>query len=67
VLDSLTDGLDDTGSLVAEQHRERVGMACPHDVEIGVTDARRLDSHPRLSRTRLVEGDLLDAEPVELA
>jgi hypothetical protein len=66
VLDSLTHGFDDARSLVAEEYWERVAMACPDDMEIRVADPRRLDSHARLARARLVEVDLLDAEPVEL-
>ena len=67
VLDTLTDRFDDARPLVPEQHGQRVIVAGPHDVEIGVTDAGRLDSHPRLTSARLVEVDLLDAEPLELA
>src|SRR5215218_2878228 len=67
VFDSLAHGFDDAGSLVAEQYGQRVARAGPHDVEIGVADARRLDLDPGLARPRLVEVDLLDAEPLELA
>jgi hypothetical protein len=66
VLDSGTDGLDDPGSLVAEQHREWMVVAGTHDVEIGVADTGGLDPNARLARAGLVEVDLLDAVAVEL-
>ena len=50
VLDSLADGLDDTGAFVAEQHRERMVVAGSHDVEVGVADAAGLDPDARLPR-----------------
>ena len=66
MLDSLADGLDDAGALVAEQHRERMVVAGSHDVEVGVADAGGLDPDASLARARLVQLDLLDAEVLEL-
>ena len=66
MLDSLADGLDDTGAFVAEQHRKRMVVAGSHDVEVGVADAGRLDPDTSLARARLVQLDLLDAEVLEL-
>ncbi len=66
VLDSLADGLDDTGAFVAEQHRERMVVAGSHDVEVGMADAGGLDPDTSLAGAGLVQLDLLDAEVLEL-
>ena len=66
VIDALACSFDDAGSLVPEQHRERMVVAGPHDVEIGVAHAGRLDPDADLAGTGLVEVDLLDAVPLEL-
>jgi hypothetical protein len=67
MLDSFTDGLHDPRALVAQKHRERMAVAGPDDVKVGVADTARLDPDPRFARARLVEVELLDAELLELA
>jgi hypothetical protein len=67
VLDSVADRLDHTCAFVPEQHGQRVAEAGPYYVKVRVADARGLDPDSRLARPRLVEVDLLDAVPVELA
>ena len=49
------------------KHGQGMVVAGAHNVEIGVTDAGRLDSHRRLAGTRLVQIDLLDRVAVEVA
>ena len=66
MLDALAEHLDHACSLVAEQHRQRVVEAGADDVQIGVADPGGFDPDSRLARPRLVEVDLLDAEPLEL-
>ena len=66
-LDPLADGLDDACAFVAEQHGQRMAEARVHDVQVGVADAGRLEPHDDLARARLVERELRELEPPELA
>ncbi len=66
-LDAFADGLDDAGALVAEQHGQRMAEARLQHVQVGVADAGRLEPDDHLARPGLVDLELRELEPPELA
>src|SRR5439155_24365945 len=63
VLDARAHGFDRAGTLVSEQDRKRMTPAVLlGDVQIGVTDAARLDANGDLAGLRLVDDDLLERD-----
>ena len=66
MLDAVPHRLDDARALVAEQHGQRVPKTGAYDMEVGATDAARVDANESFPRARLVELQLLDAEPADV-
>ena len=64
VVDAVARLLDDTGGLVAEQHRDGAHAVAVHDAEVGVAHARRLDAHEQLVAPGRVQVELADGERV---
>jgi hypothetical protein len=64
--DTLADGLDDPGGLVAEQERELVVDPALAVVQVGVADPAGLDLHDGLARTRVRHDDRLDRDRTTL-
>ena len=63
VLDARAHGLDRAGTLVSEQDGKRMTPAVLlDDVQIGVTDAARLDPNGDLAGLRLADDDLLERD-----
>ena len=63
--DAVADGLDRARPLVPEQHRIRVMPAVLLDhVQIGVTDAGRVDPNEHLGRAGRFDADLLERDRV---
>ena len=61
--DAVADGLDDAGSLMAEQVGEVVADPALAVVQVGVADAAGLDLHDGLARPRVGDDDRWSARP----
>src|SRR5207245_6093741 len=61
-VDSLADGLDDAGALVAEHHRQRHRPLAVEQREVAPTDTRGAEPYEHLVAPRLLELKLVDAE-----
>ena len=54
-LDAGTERFHDTGALVTENDRHRIGQRAFDHLEVGVTEARRHDAHQHVARLEAVD------------
>src|SRR5699024_5170659 len=62
VVHAVSERLDDTGALVAQEHRRGPGPIAVDDREVGMADSGRSHPHEHLTRPRCVELKVLDRQ-----
>ena len=66
MLDAIPHRLDDPGALMTEQDGQPVCPARSNYMQIGVTDAARLDADERFAGSGLIQLEFLDPELADL-